>query len=53
MILLVSQANQTGPRIQAPVGISGVMMNEKFKTKLEKANSADNVYLFFSEQGSR
>jgi len=44
LILLVSPADQTGPHIQALASISRLMLNEKFKQKLEQATSADEVY---------
>jgi fructose-specific phosphotransferase system IIA component len=51
LILLVSPSNQTGTHIQALAMISRLMLNEDFKTKLENAGSADEVYeLFYSEE---
>ncbi len=50
LILLVSPANQTGPHIQALARISRLMLNEEFKARLEKANTADDVYELLSEQ---
>jgi fructose-specific phosphotransferase system IIA component len=44
IILLVSPANQTGPHIQALAKISKMMLDEKFKQKLEKATSPKEVY---------
>ena len=53
LILLVSPANQTGPHIQALARISRLMLNEEFKTRLEKVNSAEDVYELLSEQGNK
>ena len=50
IILLVSPANQTGPHIQALARISRLMLNEEFKTKLEKATSAEEVYSLLSNE---
>jgi len=44
LILLVSPADQTGLHIQALASISRLMLNEKFKQKLEQAASAEEVY---------
>ena len=50
IILLVSPANQTGPHIQALARISGLMLDEEFKQRLEKATSADEVYELLSSK---
>lgn len=50
LILLVSPADQTGPHIQALARISRLMLNEEFKARLEKANSANEVYELLSQQ---
>ena len=51
LILLVSPSNQTGIHIQALAMISRLLLNEKFKNKLENVSSADEVYeLFYSEE---
>jgi mannitol/fructose-specific phosphotransferase system IIA component (Ntr-type) len=50
LILLVSPANQTGPHIQALARISRLMLNQEFKTRIENANSAEDVYELLSEQ---
>jgi fructose-specific phosphotransferase system IIA component len=50
IILLVSPANQTGPHIQALARISRLMLNEEFKTKLENATSAEEVYNLLSNE---
>jgi len=50
LILLVSPANQTGPHIQALARISRLMLNQEFKTRLENAGSAEDVYELLSEQ---
>lgn len=50
LILLVSPSNQTGPHIQALARISRLMLNKEFKTRLEEAQSAEDVYELLSEQ---
>ena len=51
LILLISPSNQTGTHIQALAMISRLMLNSEFKTKLENATTADEVYdLFYSEE---
>ncbi|MBN2589964.1 MAG: PTS sugar transporter subunit IIA [Sedimentisphaerales bacterium] len=49
IFLLVSPTTQTGLHIQALAAISRLMMDAEFKTKLENATSADEVYELFSE----
>lgn len=44
IILLVSPTDQTGPHIQALAKISKLMLDEKFKERLEKATSSEEVY---------
>jgi len=44
VILLVSPVDQTGPHIQALARISRLMLDTKFKERIEKAASADEVY---------
>ena len=44
ILLLVSPTDQTGPHIQALARISRLMLDEEFKTKLENADSAEEVY---------
>lgn len=44
IILLVSPPDQTGPHIQALARISRLMLDEQFKTQLEKATSPEEVY---------
>jgi len=44
IILLVSPLDQTGPHIQALASISRLMLDDAFKSKLEQASSADEVY---------
>ena len=53
ILLLVSPANQTGPHIQALARISRLMLNEEFKTKLEKSTSAEEVYSLLSNEENR
>jgi fructose-specific phosphotransferase system IIA component len=50
IILLLSPTDQTGPHIQALARISRLMLNADFKQKLEKANSAEEVYELLSDQ---
>jgi len=50
VILLVSPADQTGPHIQALARISRLMLDERFKQGLEKADSAEQVYDAFSNK---
>ncbi len=50
ILLLVSPANQTGPHIQALAQISRLMLDEKFKEKLENSNSADEAYELLSKK---
>ena len=52
IFLLVSPATQTGLHIQALAAISRLMMNQEFKTKLENATSAEDVYELFNESES-
>jgi fructose-specific phosphotransferase system IIA component len=44
IILLVSPPDQTGPHIQALARISRLMLDEQFKSQLEKAMSPEEVY---------
>jgi fructose-specific phosphotransferase system IIA component len=44
IILLVSPPDQTGPHIQALARISRLMLDEQFKSQLEKASSPEEVY---------
>lgn len=44
VILLVSPPDQTGPHIQALARISRLMLDEQFKSQLEKATSPEDVY---------
>ena len=44
IILLVSPPDQTGPHIQALARISRLMLDEQFKSQLEKAASPEEVY---------
>jgi len=52
IILLVSPADQTGPHIQALARISRLMLDENFKTSLEQAESAEQVYELISSKDS-
>jgi fructose-specific phosphotransferase system IIA component len=53
IIVLVSPADQTGPHIQALATISRLMLDEEFKEKLEKAESADEVYKILHDKENR
>jgi len=53
ILLLVSPANQTGPHIQALAQISRLMLDEKFKEKLENSNSADEAYELLSKKDNQ
>jgi fructose-specific phosphotransferase system IIA component len=53
VILLVSPVDQTGPHIQALARISRLMLDEDFKTALEKAQSAKEAYDLISEREAR
>ena len=44
LFLLVSPPDQTGPHIQALARISRLMLDEQFKSQLEKATSPEEVY---------
>jgi len=49
VILLVSPLDQTGPHIQALARISRLMLDTDFKSRLEKAQSAEAAYELLSE----
>jgi fructose-specific phosphotransferase system IIA component len=53
IILLVSPQDQTGPHIQALARISRLMLDEDFKTSLERAPSAQAAYDLLSERENR
>jgi len=53
VILLVSPQDQTGPHIQALARISRLMLDDGFKSTLEKAPSAQAAYDLLSERESR
>ncbi|UCG33272.1 MAG: PTS sugar transporter subunit IIA [Phycisphaerales bacterium] len=44
VVLLVSPPDQTGPHIQALARVSRLMLMEKFRTALARANSAQEIY---------
>jgi fructose-specific phosphotransferase system IIA component len=44
LLLLVSPADQTGPHIQALARISRVMLDDKFRSQLENAQSAQEAF---------
>lgn len=50
VILLVSPIDQTGPHIQALARISRLMLDESFRTSIEKAQSANEVYELMSSK---
>ena len=54
VILLVSPLDQTGPHIQALARISRLMLDEEFKSALERAPSAPAAYdLLSTREGAR
>ena len=52
VILLVSPVDQTGPHIQALAKISRLMLDEEFKSKLEKAGSTEEAYTLLKNKES-
>ncbi len=50
IILLASPIDRTGPHIQALARISRLMLDEEFKSKLENASSAEEVYELISNK---
>jgi fructose-specific phosphotransferase system IIA component len=50
VILLVSPVDQTGPHIQALARISRLMLDDEFKTALEKAPSPQAAYQLISDR---
>ncbi len=44
VVLLVSPAGQTGPHIQALAKISRLMLDEAFRTQLQNAQNAEELY---------
>lgn len=50
IILLASPVDRTGPHIQALARISRLMLDEEFKSKLENARSAEEVYELISNK---
>jgi fructose-specific phosphotransferase system IIA component len=50
IILLASPIDRTGPHIQALARISRLMLDEEFKTSLETASSAEEVYELISNR---
>ena len=50
IILLASPIDRTGPHIQALARISRLMLDEDFKSKLEKASSPEEVYGLISNK---
>lgn len=50
VILLVSPADQTGPHIRALARISRLMLDDDFKSALERAPSAQSAYELVSER---
>ena len=53
LFLLVSPVDQTGPHIQALAAISRLMLNEKFRRRLEQADSVEAVDELLSTQASQ
>ena len=50
IILLASPIDRTGPHIQALARISRLMLDEEFKSRLENATSAEEVYGLISNK---
>jgi fructose-specific phosphotransferase system IIA component len=50
VVLLASPQDRTGPHIQALARISRLMLDEKFKLKLEQAKSPEEVYQLVSDR---
>ncbi len=50
IILLASPIDSTGPHIQALARISRLMLDEEFKSRLESATSAEEVYELISNK---
>ncbi len=50
IILLVSPSDQTGPHIQALAKISRLMLDGAFRSKLQKAGSAEELYEILSSK---
>ena len=50
VVLLASPQDRTGPHIQALARISRLMLDEKFKEKLETSKTAEEVYHHVSEK---
>jgi len=53
VILLVSPQDQTGPHIQALARISRLMLDQDFKTALEKAPSSEAAYELVSARETK
>jgi fructose-specific phosphotransferase system IIA component len=50
IVLLVSPLDKTGPHIQALARISRLLLDEQFKTKLEKASSPQEAYQLINDK---
>ena len=50
IILLLSPIDQTGPHIQALAKISRLMLDEQFRTRLQKAASSEEVCKLIAER---
>jgi mannitol/fructose-specific phosphotransferase system IIA component (Ntr-type) len=50
IVLLASPIDRTGPHIQALARISRMMLDDEFKSKLEKAGSPEEVYELISSK---
>lgn len=50
VVLLASPVDRTGPHIQALARISRLMLDETFKTRLEQAKTAEEVYDLISNK---
>ncbi len=50
LVMLISPPEKTGPHIQALARISRLLLDEQFKSKLEKAGSPEEVYELISSK---
>jgi len=52
IVMLISPTDKTGPHIQALARISRLLLDEQFKSKLEKASRPEEVYELISSKES-
>jgi mannitol/fructose-specific phosphotransferase system IIA component (Ntr-type) len=48
VVMLISPPDKTGPHIQALARISRLLLDDQFKTKLEKVTSPEEAYQLIS-----